>query len=220
VREELQNEIKLTYDDVAKEYGEYAKDALAKKPLDRKILELFAERVGGSETVYDIGCGPGTVTRYLKVLGVDIIGIDISVKMVEIARKLNPKIRFEQGDVFKLNLEENSLGGIIAFYLIINFPRADIPKVIEEMFRILRQGGTLLLTFHVGEKTIPVEEYLGKKVTMNFVLFQPEEIKAILQRCGFQIDEIIVRTPYSGVERDLPKAYIFARKPSLEFQED
>ncbi|MFX1283497.1 MAG: class I SAM-dependent methyltransferase [Promethearchaeota archaeon] len=216
MQEKLQNEIKLTYDNVANEYGEYAEHALAKKSLDRKILELFAERVGSSETVYDIGCGPGTVTRYLKGLGVSIVGIDISTKMVEIARKLNPKIHFEQGDVFNLKLGENTLGGIIAFYLIINFPRADIPKVSEEMFRVLRQGGTLLLTFHVGEKTIPVEEYLGKKVTMNFTLFQPEEIKAILQRCGFQIGEIVVRTPYTDVERDLPKAYIFARKPSWE----
>jgi ubiquinone/menaquinone biosynthesis C-methylase UbiE len=214
LQEKLQDEIKQTYDNVATEYGEYAKHALAQKPLDRKILELFAERVGSSETVYDIGCGPGTVTRYLKSLGMNIIGIDISAKMVEIARKQNPKIHFEQGDVFNLKLKENTLGSIIAYYLIINFLRVDIPTVSKEMFRVLRQGGILLLTFHVGENTIPIEEYLGKKVTMKFVLFQPEEIKAILQRSGFQIDEIIVRRPYTDVERDLPKAYIFAQKPN------
>ena len=67
-------------------------------------------------------------------------------------------------------------------------------------------------SFHVGGKTISVEEYLGKKTTMNFVLFQPEEIEAILKRSGFQVDEIVVRTPYADVERDLPKAYIFAQK--------
>ena len=42
VQEEIRKKIQLTYDNVAKEYGEYAKHALAKKYRDRKILELFA----------------------------------------------------------------------------------------------------------------------------------------------------------------------------------
>ena len=154
------------------------------------------------------------MAHYLKGRGVNVFGIDFSFRMIEEARRLSPDIEFEQGDVFNLKFEKNSLAGIVAFYLIVNFPREDIPKAIMEMFRVLTPGGILLISFHLGQETIHLEEFFGQKVLpVDFMFFHQDEIVAMLKNGGFEIDEVITRTPYKDVEYQSHRAYIFAHKP-------
>ena len=47
----------------------------------------------------DLGCGTGVLCRILKDAGMDAMGMDYSSGMVDIARKENPDIPFEQGDM-------------------------------------------------------------------------------------------------------------------------
>lgn len=58
----------------------------------RNLPALYAEYVGGSRAL-DFGCGTGRSSRFLKRLGFDVTGIDISAEMVEYAQA-----RDEQGD--------------------------------------------------------------------------------------------------------------------------
>lgn len=46
-----------------------------------------------------MGAGPGHVAKYLHELGANVFGLDLSPKMIEIARKMNPGIRFQIGDM-------------------------------------------------------------------------------------------------------------------------
>nr|WP_239062487.1 methyltransferase domain-containing protein [Streptomyces sp. SID13031] len=50
----------------------------------RAVLGAFAELVDGKAA--EIGCGPGNITSHLASLGLDIRGIDLAPRMVEIAR--------------------------------------------------------------------------------------------------------------------------------------
>jgi hypothetical protein len=56
------------------------------------------------------------------------------------------------------------------------------------------------------------EELWGHKLSMNFIFFQPSEIRLDLEAAGFTIDEIVEREPYPEVEYTSRRAYIFARK--------
>jgi hypothetical protein len=47
---------------------------------------------------------------------------------------------------------------------------------------------------------------------MDFLLFQPSEIRLDLEKAGFNIEEIVEREPYPDVEYPSRRAYIFARK--------
>jgi trans-aconitate methyltransferase len=92
-------DIERSYDAVADEYARRIADELAHKPFDRELLDRFAERVGTRRRVCDVGCGPGHVARYLHERGVDVFGLDLWPRMVEIARRLNPDIDFVVGDM-------------------------------------------------------------------------------------------------------------------------
>src|SRR4051794_520906 len=95
------DDVRGSYDRVAGEYAAHLADELDHKPLDRALLLRFAELVAGG-AVCELGCGPGHVARFLHDAGVAVSGIDLSPRMVEEARKLNPGIDFRVGDMLAL----------------------------------------------------------------------------------------------------------------------
>ena len=207
-------ELQTSYDRVAEEYANRYADEFDKKPLDRQLLDRFAEEVRGTEPVCDLGCGPGQVARYLCDRGVNAFGLDLSPGMVEQARQLNPDIEFKQGNMLSLDVEDESWGGIAAFYSIIHIPRKDVTRALRELARVLRPGGLLLLSFHVGQQIIHLDEWWGKEVSVDSIFFQPEEMEGYLEEAGFEIEDVVERPPYEGVEYQSQRAYIFARKPN------
>lgn len=203
----------LSYDRLADEYVRRIYNELKDKPLDRELLDLLAARLRLVGPVCDLGCGPGHVARYLHDQGVDICGIDLSAELLERARQLNPGIEFRQGDMFALDVPDATWAGIAAFYSIIHIPQAEHVKVLSEMWRILRPGGLLLITFHLGDEILHFDELWGVKVGLDFHLFRSEEVANSLRAAGFLIEQVIERDPYPQVEAQTRRAYIFARKP-------
>jgi ubiquinone/menaquinone biosynthesis C-methylase UbiE len=216
MNDRLTASIRDSYDTLAKEYAAHLFGELKDKPFDQELLDRFASEVRGRGEVCDMGCGPGQVTRYLHEAGVTMFGLDLSPGMLEQARKLNPAIRFRTGNMLALELEEQSLAGITAFYAIVNLPKESLPLVFQEMHRVLQPSGLLLLAFHVGNQVVQVEELWGQPVAMEFFYFQPSAIRQYLGTAGLEIEQIIERGPYAPeVEHQSQRAYIFARKPGL-----
>ena len=205
--------IQTSYDRVADEYVRHIFDELRHKPLDRQLLDRLAASVRDLGPVCDLGCGPGHIARYLHEQGVHVCGIDLSAELVERARRLTPGIEFRQGDMMALDVPDGSWAGIAAFYSIIHIPRDDIVRALSEMWRVLRPGGLLLLSFHIGDDTIHLDEWWGQKVCIDFFFFRSDEIAAYLMSVGFEIEEIIEREPYPHVEHQSRRSYIFARRP-------
>jgi SAM-dependent methyltransferase len=213
MHDDITRPIRESYDRLAEEYARRIFDELQHKPLDRELLDRFAKQTNGKGDVCDMGCGPGHVARYLRDAGASIFGLDLSPAMLEQARKLNPDIPFREGNMMALDIPDGTLAGIAAFYAIVNIPRQSLPLIFREMARVLRPDGLLLLAFHVGDEVLQEEELWGHKLSMNFLLFRPSEIKIDLEAAGFTIEEIVEREPYPEVEYPSRRAYIFARKP-------
>jgi len=206
--------IREDYDRLAEQYAIHIAGELQHKPLDRELLERFAAQVRGRGQVCDMGCGPGHVARYLHNAGVNIFGLDLSPGMLEQARKLNPGIRFREGNMLALDLPNASLAGIAAFYAIVNLPKDWLPVVFQEMLRVLQPHGLLLLAFHIGDQVLQEEQLWGVRISMSFLLFELTEIQRILTQAGLLLEETVVRDPYPEVEYPSRRAYIFARKNS------
>jgi ubiquinone/menaquinone biosynthesis C-methylase UbiE len=206
--------IRDSYDQIADEYVRRIYHELEGKPFDRELLNRFANAVGGSGELCDMGCGPGHVARYLQNLGVTVFGLDISPAMVEQARRLNPGVRFQVGNMLALDLPDGTLAAIVAFYAIVNIPKQSLPAIFREMFRVLQAGGLLLLAFHSGDEAAHYDELWDRPVCIDFFYFPPSEIRGQLEAAGFAIENVDEREPYSPeVEHQSRRAYIWARKP-------
>ena len=201
-----------SYDQVAQEYAERFKDEMDDKPFDRDCLDRLAREVGTLGPICDLGCGPGKIARYLHRQGVDSLGVDLSLRMIDEAQRLNPDIPFHQGDMLSLPDTDESWGGIAAFYCVIHIPRERVVDALREMKRVLNPNGVLLVTFHVGEEIKHVEEWWEKPVNLDFAFYQPEEMESWLREAGFELEETLVREPNPDVEVATRRAYLFASK--------
>jgi ubiquinone/menaquinone biosynthesis C-methylase UbiE len=211
----ISQKIARLYDTVAQEYAETFSGEHEKKPKDQEILRRFSKEIGSRKPVWDFGCGPGQTTKYLHHLGVEISGLDLSEKMIEQARIGHPEIHFQQGNLLALDFGDHSLAGVVAFYAIVHFSEEQVRTAFREVIRVLHPGGIFLLTFHVGEETIHVEEFLGRQVDIDFKFFTTDFIATCLKGCGFERIEMIEREPYPEVEYQSRRAYVFARKPEM-----
>jgi len=206
--------IRADYDRIAHEYARRLHKELEGKPLDRDLLRRFAAATNGRGPVCDMGCGPGQIARFLRDLGAEVFGLDLSPQMLAEARRLDPEIEFREGNMLMLPLKDGEVAGIAAFYAIVNLGAELLPTVFGEMARVLAPGGLLLLAFHAGDEVIRPAEELGQPISMEFFYFPPVVVRTQLVQAGFEIEEVVERGPYAPeVEYQSNRCYIFARKP-------
>lgn len=105
-------DLAASYARVSERYAEQFFAELDRKPPDRALFDDYAAAVRERGRVCDVGCGPGYVKRYLSLRGVDVFGMNISPDMLAVARRLNPSICFEEGNMLSLNLAGHSLEGL------------------------------------------------------------------------------------------------------------
>ena len=182
------------YDRIADLYAEAYADDLSRAPFDQALLDRFAELVQGP--VCDLGCGPGYVAEYLRLRGVEIFGIDLSLRMIDVARRRYPAIPFQVGDMRALDLPTDSVRGIVAFYSIIHLRRDAVVPVLREMARVLKDNGNLLVGCHRGEQDLHADGRFGQPVSLDATLFEPAELAEYLTEAGFDVEETLTRRPY------------------------
>ncbi|HTF21806.1 MAG TPA: class I SAM-dependent methyltransferase [Chryseolinea sp.] len=208
-----QEKIVKTYNATAEGYAATRIDELSKKHLDRLILNEFARLNKDKGTCADFGCGPGQTTSFLFDAGVkDIIGIDISPGMVNMAQKLFPHIKFETGDLLAIPYNTNYFASAIAFYAIVHFDYDQIAKAFKEVNRVLKKDAHFLFSFHVGEETVHFDNANGIDVDIDLYFFQTNRILELLTDSKFRIIDTVERLPYPDVEYATRRAYVWAEK--------
>jgi SAM-dependent methyltransferase len=204
-------DVRESYDSAAQAYAEHLAAELEHKPLDRHLLNRFAESVRGRGPVADLGCGPGHVARYLHEQGVEMIGIDLSPEMVRVASNLHPGLPFRVGDMRQLDLADGSLAGAVAFYAIVHFSRAELGPVFRELRRVLAPGGLVLIAFHIGDQSVHLDELFGAPVSLDFQFHLPGPVVAALRSERLTVLEHVEREPYEGAEHPSRRCYLLAR---------
>src|ERR1700735_3295000 len=159
-----------SYDAVAGPYADGLRDDLSGKPLDRALLAALLEQRPAGTPVGDLGCGPGHITGWLAaqdlaMQGAAAVGIDLSPGMIEVARREQPRAEFRVGDLLSLPAADGEFGAVIAFYSVIHLNPGELPAALAEMYRVLRPGGLVLLTFHVGTEWGPLHPWRGRAAT-------------------------------------------------------
>lgn len=209
---------RASYDAVAAAYAARFDGELVAKPLDRGMLDGFAELVlaAGAGPVADIGCGPGRVTAYLHGLGLRAFGVDLSPQMIALARRSHPGLRFEVGSMLDLDLPDGSLGGALAWYSTIHLPDERLPAAFAEFRRVLAPGGYLLVAFQAGDEPLRLTESLGQPVSLVFHRRQPDPVADLLGQAGLAVRARLLREPDTdgAFSERAPQAFVLARKPA------
>jgi len=207
------NKIITTYNTVADDYAAERSDELSKKPLDHLLLKEFARVNAGKGPMADFGCGPGHTTKFLYDSGVkDITGIDIAEAMVQAAGRLFPEIKFETGNLLKLDYPSGHFGAALAFYAIVHFMDDALTSAFNEVCRVLKPGGQFLFSFHVGEETVHFDKAGDKEVDIDLYFFPMDKIIKFVTEAGFTVIDAIKRYPYKDADYPSKRGYIWVEK--------
>ncbi len=125
----------------------YADSAQAKNTdAHAKLVSLLAPDV--SARVLDVACGPGFLTLAFAVRCADATGIDATDALLEIARRNAVErgianVRFESGDATALPYADGQFDIVVCRAAFHHFPNP--ARVLAEMCRVVRAGGTVLV---------------------------------------------------------------------------
>ena len=150
------------FDDVAPRW-----DAMT-SPERLVAFEAGLEHVPGEPSaVLDLGTGTGdgAIALARRWPAAEVLGIDVSREMVEEARRKAPELRFEVGDASRLAVPDGAFD-LVAMNNMIPF--------VDELARIVRPGGHVLLAFSRGDETP--------------IYVPPALLRRKLSRAGFHVE--------------------------------
>jgi ubiquinone/menaquinone biosynthesis C-methylase UbiE len=123
-----------------------------------------------------------------------VVGIDLSPEMLEIARRradeLGRRVDLREGDAHHLAFEDGSFDSVVCTFSLCNIP--DPQQALNEMNRVLRVGGRLILVDHIRSSTKPVYwlqkaiEVVSVRIDGDRMTRRPSEI---VPRLGLVITE-------------------------------
>jgi SAM-dependent methyltransferase len=169
-------------------------------PIDRALLVAFVEIVANDPgaRVADIGCGPARVAAFLVSQGLNAIGIDASPTMFVEARRAHPDIAFAEGCLDDLPLTTGELSGAVCWYSIIHTPAKRLVDAFEELNRVLKPGGQLLLPFQAGGgDAVHRMDAHGTGLPLTSYRHGVNHVTRGLEEAGFDVHATAQRRPCS-----------------------
>lgn len=112
-------------------------------------LNLFCDSMpAGNTRILDIACGPGNLIKYLldSHPNYDILGTDLSPKMLELAQTNNPAARFQLMDCREIGTLDQKFHGIICGFCLPYLTLEETAELIANVSRLLLPGGAFYLS--------------------------------------------------------------------------
>ena len=182
----------------------------------------------------DVGCGEGRFCRMLKRHGIEVTGIDPTLKLIAAARARDAEGMYIEAPAERLPFPDESVDLVVSYLALIDIP--DVQTGIREMARVLKPGGALLIanlnSFNTacvdsgwvkgdaGEHLhYPVDNYLQER--MAWIEYRGIRVQnhhrplstymRTLLAAGLQLSYFDEPAPISGAPE--PKATVYRRVP-------
>jgi ubiquinone/menaquinone biosynthesis C-methylase UbiE len=150
-------------------------------------IEALAKRLGQGSATLDVGCGSGYIASILESKGFKVTGIDISTKMLALAKANAPQSTFLRMDMKRLDFPRKSFDGIICLYSIFHVPRRYHLEILKRFRRVLRQKGILAIHMGWGEWVGIEKNWLGGGAPMYWSHYGKGRNLALIGRAKFEI---------------------------------
>jgi cyclopropane fatty-acyl-phospholipid synthase-like methyltransferase len=183
----------MSNDFVRQQYNKLAENYSAGRNLYKndKYLEKLSSLLTPNSTILDIGCGAGVpVDKYFLSRGHKVIGLDISEKQIELAKRNLPNGKFKVEDMSELKDKEYSVDAVVSFYAIFHTPRETHGDTLQKISSFLKTNGLLLITMGSSEWEGKENNFFGGE--MYWSHYGKERNRQLVEEAGFAIllDEI------------------------------
>ena len=165
----------------------YATQVDASRDASRRRYEsALLERLPTEARVLDLGCGNGQPTTKRLAERAAVVGVDISRRQIERARRNVPNATFILADIGELALTPGSVGGVAAFFSLIHLPREELAQVYRSIAEWLRPGGAFVGSFLTRDReATELEDWLG--APMFWSSYDAQTNRSLIEQCGLKI---------------------------------
>lgn len=181
-----------------KVYSSYISKNIKKLPWIRTKVSFWFKEVIESGWVkpsraIDLGCGNGYYSFYLVKKGFKVLGVDISSKVISIAKNsyVSKDLKFRTLDVFSEKMPKKPFDFVLDVGLFHNIPpekRIDYLKVIDKLTK--KGSKVLIFCFDRSEQTFKNKKiYHNEVIDMYSYPLSKKEIIALFSK-DFKIEEI------------------------------
>lgn len=173
--------VKAGYNRIASEYESSRRD----NSEDVRLLSALVERLPRNASMLDAGCGSGYPVTQFLAQHFQVIGIDLALKQIQLAKNRSLGAEFVCADITNLPIRENSFDAVCSYYAIIHIPRGEHQKALENFLNILKPGGLALLCMGAGDLPEDTSRYHG--TSMFWSHFGRDTNLEMMKSTGFHI---------------------------------
>lgn len=109
------------------------------EPIVKELLKKLPKGLS-----LDAACGTGRYSNFLNAVGHDVIGLDKSLDMLNVAKTKYPSIKFVEGNIKSLQFKNQCFNNVVCTLALTHF--SNIKPVLREFNRVLCYGGFLILS--------------------------------------------------------------------------
>jgi SAM-dependent methyltransferase len=173
-----------SYDQVAAEYLERSRD----RSLLRPWMLRFRERLPENGLVLDLGAGPCLDSAELRTLGLRVISVDRSWRMLIAAQQeiLGPRV---QADMRQLTFRPNCIAGVWACASLLHLERDELVPAVSGICNVLVSSGVLFVSLKYGSGGSWDTSKFGPEAPRWFTYWSEEDVDSSLRSAGFEILE-------------------------------
>ena len=171
----------ISYDRIA---GEFSQSRINFRSYERPVFEELLGRLRPNSRILDVGCGSGLpIARFFSENGHQIVGFDLSERLIQLARKNVPSGRFYVGDMLSFK-PQGYFDAVVAWDSVFHVEPSKHAEVYSNFTNWLNSGGWLLTSLggEAGEFTAPMFGH-----GFYFGGLDPEEASKLLETQGINI---------------------------------
>lgn len=188
--------------------------AFARSEAHLASLEWLLERLAPGSRVLDVGSGTGRPTAStLADAGHEVLGVDVSPVMVDLAVRQVPRATFRRADIRELPLEEGAFDAVCVYFSLLQMSRAEQSQVLGRLARALRPGGSLVLATVPADVEDLAIEFMGRPVRATS--FAAEDVVAVVRDAGIVVEseQVVEFTPDHPEGAAEPHLFVYGRLP-------
>ncbi|MFI7410691.1 class I SAM-dependent methyltransferase [Streptomyces sp. NPDC049627] len=184
--------------------------AFAHSEAHRASLAWLVGRLGPGSRVLDVGSGTGRPTaETLTAAGHDVLGIDASPVMVDLATRQVPEAVFRHADIGEVLLEEGAFDAVCVYFALLQMSRAMQETLVRRLARALRPGGSMVLATVPADVEDVEVVFMGQSVRATS--FAAGDFTAMVGAAGLTVlsaEDVLFTPDHPAAE---PEPHLFLR---------
>ncbi|CAM03026.1 methyltransferase family protein [Saccharopolyspora erythraea NRRL 2338] len=202
--------VEAAFDVIGERYVKETQELRAQRLAGQWVIDRLPAR---GARVLDLGCGTGFPTaEQFDGAGVEVVGVDESPRMLELAARRVPGARLVRGDMRALDAGLGDFDAVTAFFSLLMLSRAEVSAVLESVRDRLRGPRLLALAMVQGDSDAERMSFLGADLTVT--AYSPRALGEVVSGAGFVVEELREVEVVCESDRPFavePQVFVYAR---------